>query len=119
MTNHFALVLHPRFGYARFHKIRADGYEEVGEVVLFRRDERVVYQVRADLVSRIEAFESDLQAREYIREQRQRRLGAATMYVQEYGSVPRAGKKRGAKKKLGGFLAEGVQIRVSEKPRKK
>ncbi|TNF35459.1 MAG: hypothetical protein EP329_06190 [Deltaproteobacteria bacterium] len=112
---HFAVLL--RGGpLADSFSLRADGYEERGDSVVFLRDDRVVHQVPSAWVAAIEVHPDALAARDAVAAHRAAKTGGATIHVQENAAA--APRRRGGSGAPTAVPAEGVSIRIDEGPRR-
>lgn len=109
---HFAVLLHAAAAPMTSFVLVADDHVEAAGVVTFRRDGRVVHQVPAAWVARVENHPDDRGAQDAIRAYRAARVGGATIHVEESASA--APRRRGRGGAPTAVPAEGISVRIDE-----
>lgn len=109
---HYAVLLRPSVLIESCTE-HADRWEEAAGVCRFFRDDTVVRQLASRDLLRVEAYDTDRQARDALRAFRRSRAGGATIHVEEAAPAkPRQRERSGAPVAV---PAEGITFRVEER----
>lgn len=92
--------------------VRADRWVEEAGACRFFRDDALVYQLSCADVIRVEAHDTDKQARDALLDFRRASSGGATVHVEE--AAPAAPRRRDGAGAPVAIPAEGISFRIEE-----
>ncbi len=111
----YAVLMGPRAELTESFDLRADGYRQTAGALLFLRDGRIIHQLPAAYVLRVEEHPDQRSASEAVAGARRARAGGTTIHTHEAAAPAAPRRRRGGGGAPTAIPAEGLSIRIDER----